>query len=86
LWAPVAPDDLELHLFAILQSFVSFHLDGRIVDENIILALALDETVALAGVEPLDTSFQTHLTSSSRTERSREQERLYIKQSVLSME
>jgi hypothetical protein len=47
-------DDFEFHRRAFLQVTVSVTLDGGVVDENVFATLALDESVAFCGVEPLD--------------------------------
>ncbi len=48
-----AGGDFELNRLAFVQRLVSFRLDGREVDENVLAGLALDESIAFAGVEPL---------------------------------
>jgi hypothetical protein len=54
-------DDFELNRLAIIQRLVAISQDGGEMDENVLPALALDESKALAGIEPLHrTLFFTH--------------------------
>ena len=54
----------KLHRFALVERPVSFGLDGRVMDEDIISGSALDESIALRVVEPLhDTLFSIHIVS-----------------------
>src|SRR4030095_6140243 len=46
--------DLELDLVPLGQALEALGLDGTVVDEDVLAALDLDETVALRVVEPLD--------------------------------
>jgi hypothetical protein len=56
--------DGELHRFALGERSVSFCLDGGVMDEDIISGSALDESIALRVVEPLDyTLFSIHIVS-----------------------
>ena len=56
--------DSKLHRFALGERSVSFGLDGRVMDEDIISGSALDESIALRVVEPLhDTLFSLHIVS-----------------------
>src|SRR5512133_3231620 len=48
--------DVELDALALLQSAVAGGLDCRVVDEHVVAVFALDEAVALLGVEPLHSS------------------------------
>jgi len=52
--------DLEFHSLALIQAPVSFRLNGRVMHENILAALALNETETLAGIEPLHNSLFFH--------------------------
>src|SRR4051812_20845132 len=53
----VARADFEGHELALLEDLVAAHLDGRVVDEDVLPAiLDGDEAVALFSVEPLDGS------------------------------
>ncbi len=45
--------DLELHPLAVFEAAVPIHLDGGVVNEEVISAVYGDEAVALLGVEPL---------------------------------
>src|SRR5882757_5713186 len=53
-------DDLEFDLLAFLERAESRALNRREVHEDVITALALDESVALRVVEPLDLAGDTH--------------------------
>jgi hypothetical protein len=44
----------ELHLVAFFQVSKTLALDGRIVDEHIVAAFALNEAIALSTAKPLD--------------------------------
>src|SRR3954452_13986256 len=48
-----ALDDLELHALPLVEGLVPVHLDGRVVDEDVLTAVDGDEAEALLGVEPL---------------------------------
>jgi hypothetical protein len=50
-------DDVELHVIAFFQSFVSVQLNCRIVNEYIRSVLTSDESVAFGVIEPLDLPF-----------------------------
>jgi hypothetical protein len=50
-------DDVELHVIALFQSFVTIQLDRRVVNENIWPVITTDESVALGVVEPFDLAF-----------------------------
>ena len=51
----------EFNCLAFVERFVSVHHDGGEVDENIFSGLALDESIALRSIEPLDcTLFLAH--------------------------
>jgi hypothetical protein len=54
--------DFEFNRLAIIQRLVAISHDRGEMDENVLAALALDESKALAGIEPLHCSlFFTHL-------------------------
>ena len=57
-----APDDLELDERTFLKAAVTVSLDRRKVDENVLATLPLDETIPLAGIEPLYGSLLTIVT------------------------
>src|SRR3954466_14088926 len=46
-------DDLEVDPLALFEALVPVHLDGRVVDEDVLTAVDGDEAEALLGVEPL---------------------------------
>src|SRR5688572_27823005 len=48
-----ALDDLELDALTLVKALVPVHLDGRVVDEDVLAAVDGDEAEALLGVEPL---------------------------------
>src|SRR4051794_25415993 len=48
-----ALDDLEADPLALFEALVPVHLDGRVVDEDVLAAVDGDEAEALLGVEPL---------------------------------
>ena len=53
--------DFEFNRLAIIQRLVAISHDRGEVDENVLSTLALDESKALAGIEPLHcTLFFTH--------------------------
>jgi hypothetical protein len=52
--------DFEFHRLPFVERLVPLRLDGGKVDENVLAALALDESKALAGVEPLHCSLFFH--------------------------
>jgi hypothetical protein len=52
--------DFKFNGLSFVERFVSLHRDGRKMDEHIFAGLALDESVALAGVEPLHCSLFFH--------------------------
>jgi hypothetical protein len=53
----------EFHRLAVIQGLVALRLNGREVNENIFAGLALDESVTLAGIEPLNSSLFSQLNS-----------------------
>src|SRR4051812_45451446 len=55
---------LELHFRALIQRAIAARLNGRKMDEHIVPAGALDESVALRGVKPLHCAFFLHATRS----------------------
>src|ERR1700688_4252465 len=52
--------DLEFNRLPFVERFVSVHLNCRKMDKHILAGLALDESVALAGIEPLHCSLFFH--------------------------
>src|SRR5439155_14185713 len=58
-----ALDDVELHLLTFGQRSVPIHLDGGVVDEDVIAVGSGDEAEALLVAEPLDRTF-CHVPSS----------------------
>jgi len=50
-------NDVEFHVIALFQSFVSIQLNCRVVDEYVWPVFTPDESVALGVVKPLDLSF-----------------------------
>jgi hypothetical protein len=57
--------DLELDLGTFIQGTIAVVLDGRKVNEHVIAAGTLDESIALGGVKPLHNTFFFHLHFSS---------------------
>jgi hypothetical protein len=57
LWTLLTLDDVELHIIALLQSFVPIQLNRGVVDEYVWPVFTPDESVALGVVEPLDLTF-----------------------------
>jgi len=55
---------LELDLRAFIQAAVAARLDGRKVNEHIIAARSLDESIAFGGIKPLHSAFFLHYTFS----------------------
>jgi hypothetical protein len=55
--------NLKFHRLTFVQRFVAVSLNGRKVNENVLAGLALNEPVALAGIEPLDRSLFSHVFS-----------------------
>jgi hypothetical protein len=55
---------LELHFRALIQAPISIGLNGRKVNEDIVAAGPLDESVALRGVKPFHCTFFFHYTFS----------------------
>ena len=51
-----AARDFELNRLAVVQRFVPIPDDRGEVDENVLAGLALDEPIALAGIEPINCS------------------------------
>ncbi len=51
---------IELHGFALIQAPIARLLDRREVDEHILPGRALNETVPLGSVEPLNCPFFSH--------------------------
>jgi hypothetical protein len=49
--------DFKFHFLAFVEGLEAIALDGRVVDEYVAAALALDETIALGCIEPLYFSF-----------------------------
>src|SRR5579863_8071996 len=50
-------DDVELHIIALFERFVSIQLNRRVVNEYVWPVFTPDESVALGIVEPLDLTF-----------------------------
>jgi len=46
-------------LLSFFKGFESFHLDGRVMHENILAALALDKTKPFVIIEPFNGSFNS---------------------------
>jgi hypothetical protein len=57
LWTLLTLNDVELHVIALFQSFVSIQLNCRVVDEYVWPVFTPDESVALGVVKPLDLTF-----------------------------
>ena len=55
-----ATDNLKFNGLTVRKGAVAVGLDGREMDENVLAALALDETKAFAGVKPLDCTLFFH--------------------------
>ena len=55
-----ATHDLELNGLALIERAIAVGLNRREMDENVLAALALDESKALAGVKPLHCSLFFH--------------------------
>src|SRR5262245_18380199 len=53
-------NDLELHRLALLERAETVALNGRVVDEDVGASVALDESIPLRVVEPLDLACNTH--------------------------
>jgi hypothetical protein len=51
-----AADDFKLDRLAVVQRAITIRNDGGEMDENVLPRLALDEAIALAGIEPLHCS------------------------------
>ena len=55
---PLLPlHDIELDFLSLLKSFVAFHLDCAVVEEDIRSAFGSDKAIALFAVEPLDRAY-----------------------------
>jgi hypothetical protein len=52
--------DLELDSLSLIERLIAVGLNGRKVYENVLAGLALDESVSLAGIEPLYCSLFFH--------------------------
>lgn len=52
--------DLELYLQALIEGAVPAHLDGGEMDEDVFTCRALDKSIPLRRVEPLDYTFFFH--------------------------
>jgi hypothetical protein len=52
--------NFKLNRLPFVQRLITFRLNGRKVDENVLAGLALDESEALAGIEPLYCSLFSH--------------------------
>src|SRR5262249_4709371 len=64
-------NDLELHCLAFLERPEPVALNGRVVHEDVAASVALDETVPLGVVEPLDLACDAHRSSLRAVTRSR---------------
>jgi len=53
-------DNLEFNGLTLIERAIAVRHDSGEVDENVLTSLALDETKALAGVEPLDCTLFFH--------------------------
>jgi len=49
----------EFHFLALFELAVTRHLDGGVVDKDVLAILTADEAVPLGGVEPLNSSYIT---------------------------
>jgi hypothetical protein len=60
-------DNFELNTLAFCQGTITGATDLAVVDENIATRVALNETITLSGVKPLDSAILTlcHVFSSS---------------------
>src|ERR671918_408169 len=67
LQALVALLDVELNALSLGQGAVAVHLDGAVVDEDVVALLTLDESVALLVREPLDGALSQLLPPSQQT-------------------
>lgn len=61
LRAAVSLDYFELDLFALIQRLVAFLLYRGVMNEDVVLPIALDEPVTFLSVEPLDSASQRTL-------------------------
>ncbi len=59
LWTP---DDFKLDGCTLLKAAIAVSLDRRKVDEDVFTTLPLDETIPLAGIEPLNGPLLTIVT------------------------
>ena len=57
-------NDLELHCLAFLERPEAVALNRRVVHEDVTASVALDESVPLGVVEPLDLACDAHRSSS----------------------
>jgi hypothetical protein len=55
-----AADNLEFNGLPLVEGAVAVRLDGGEMDENVLAALALDKSKALAGIKPLHCSLFFH--------------------------
>jgi hypothetical protein len=55
--------DLKLDLRTFIEGFIPIHLDGGVVDENVLPAGTLDKAVAFRSVEPFHDTFFSHYKS-----------------------
>ena len=55
-----AADNLEFNGLTLIERAITVRLNGGEMDENVLAALALDETKTLAGVKPLHCSLFFH--------------------------
>lgn len=50
-------DDIELHVVAFFQAFISVELNCRVVDEDIRAVVSPDKSIAFCVIEPLHFAF-----------------------------
>src|SRR5512134_867218 len=67
LQALVALHDLELHALTLGQRAVALRLDRRVMDEDVVAVLTLDESVALLVRKPLDGALRQSFLLENRT-------------------
>jgi hypothetical protein len=53
--------DREFHALSLFQGFITFHLDGGMVDEDVFTRITLNEAVPLVVFEPLYSSLLSHV-------------------------
>ena len=55
-----AADHLKLNGLTLVERAIAVRLNSGEMDENVLASLALDETIALAGIEPLHCTLFFH--------------------------